>query len=274
MSDISPDTPEAAPEAAPEADSATEGGAVSTPAESGEIDLSTLPQAVQDHIHELREEAKDRRKEHEPYKNAFSAYNEAEQEYLLNMVTTLAVDQKTGAEAMMGLAERMLGIEKAAEAAADDPELQEEAKDAGMTEEQYREMVRQEMQQEQMFAQIEAETRAVGFEPGTAEANKLWDLAVALDEDDLSKVAPIVRQHLGLPEPEGAPEAETKEVLQAEDINPEPDTNPVVEFPKTAVAATTGADANSADRPAPPKLDSPEMRDRVARRIAAANQPG
>lgn len=270
-----PDSPAEGQVIDPPADApqpATEGGDPQ-PTESGEIDLSTLPQAVQDHIHELREEAKDRRKEHEPYKNAFSAYNEAEKEYLLNMVTTLAVDQETGAKAMHELSQRMLGIEEAAEELQSD-EAVEEAKQQGMSEDDYRNMVRQELEQERMFAQIEAETRAVGFEPGTAEANKLWDLAVALDEDDLSKVAPIARQALGLPEPENAeaqpaPEAEGQ-VLQAKDVNPEP----APEFPKTAAVAATGADANPAERPTPPKLDSQEMRDRVARRIAQSNQPG
>lgn len=264
------ESPEAGEVIAPPADApepTTEGGADSQPAEGGELDITTLPQAAQDYIHELREEAKDRRKEHEPYKNAFSAYNEAEQEYLLNMVTTLAVDQETGAKAMKELSHRMLGIEEAAEEAANDPALQEEAAKEGLTEEQYRQVVREEMQQEAMFAQIEAETIAVGFTPGTAEANKLWDLAVALGEDDLSKVAPIARQALGLPEPEAA---EEKEVLQAADINPAP----AESFPANA-ASNAGSDGtNATEKSTPHPIGSPELRDQVTRRIEAANQPG
>lgn len=239
--------------------------------ESEQVDIESLPQAAQDYIHELREEAKDRRKENEPYKNAFSAYNEAEQEYLLNLVTTLAVDQEAGAKVMHELSSQLLGIEEAGEAVLEDPEVQKEAEDAGLSREELVQAVRAEIEQEKMFASIEAETKAVGFEPGTEEAGLLWDLAVALDEMDLSKVAPIARQRLGIDEPaaeeaEAAPE-EPKEVLQAEDVNP-------VEYPKTAVANQGTAGTNAEDRPTPPKLGSDELDDRVRRRIEAMSQPG
>jgi len=262
MDEVTPEAPEA-PEAAP----ATEGGPVSAPVESGEFEIAALPQGAQDYIRELREEARDGRKAHEPYKNAFSAFNEAEQEYLLNMVTTVGVDQDAGAQIMHDLSTKMLGIEKEAEATVEDPVVTEAAEEAGMTREELTATVRAEMQQEQMFAAIEAETRAVGFDPGSKEAGELWDMAVALDELDLAKLAPLYRQAKGLDPQE--PEAE-KEVLQAEDINPS-----TAEFPATAAATGGGTgDSNAGEQQTIHKIGSPELRAQVLRRIEESNTPG
>lgn len=263
--EVTPETPEDAPVA-------EELVATETPAEETkpeEVDISSLPQAVQDHIHELREENKDRRKENEPFKHAFSAYNQAEQEYLLNLITTLAVDQETGAKAMRDLSSQLLGIEEAGEAVLEDADIQEEAAEAGLSREELVAAVRAEIEQEKMFASIEAETKAVGFEPGTEEAGLLWDLAVALDEMDLSKVAPIARQRLGIDEPADETPEEPKETLKAEDINPEPK-----EFPKTAVVNQGTSGTNHEDRKPPPALGSDELDDRVRRRIQEMSDAG
>lgn len=268
MSDITPDAP-ATPEAIPAEPEVAPDAAPA--AEEGTVDISTLPPEVQKYIHELRDENRDRRKEHEPFKNAFSAYNEAEREYLLNMVTTLAVDQEQGAKVMQELSNQLLGIEQAAQETLDDPVVQEEAAAAGMTKEELVAMVRQEMEQEQMFAAIEAETRSVGFEPGTDEAAKLWDMAVALNEMDLSKVAPLVRQHLGLPEPEGE---KNEDVLQAKDINPAPEPDRTVEFPKSGEIPQGSGGTNHEERKPPPPLGSQELNEQVRRRIESMSTPG
>ncbi len=264
-----PEAPDVAPVAEPaDAEPTTEGGAAeSQPAEGGELDISTLPQQAQEYIHELRDENRDKRKAHEPYKNAFSAYNEAEQEYLLNMVTTLAVDQESGAQAMLELSQKMLGIEQAAEETVADPQIQQAATEQGMTREELVSTVQQTMEQEKLYAAIEAETIAVGFDPKTVEAGELWDMAVALDEMELAKVAPLYRQFKGIPEPEA------KEPLKAADVNPEPEPDPSA-FPVTA-AANGGSDGtNAEDRQVPHAIGSQELRDQVLRRIAASDSPG
>lgn len=264
MSDISPDAPEAeVPAEVP--DPSTEGGATeSQPGEGEKVDIATLPKAAQDYIQELRDENRDRRKANEPYKKAFSEYNESENDYLLNLITTIAGDTEAngrpGAKAMVALGERMQGIEAEAEAAVVDPDVQEKAAEAGMTKDDLVAMVRQEMNQEKMFADIEAETVALGFTPGTPEASKLWDTAVALDEEDLSKVAPLVRTALGLDDPV-APEPE-----------PEPKTSAV--FPATVASNTNSGDTNSGEKTTPHKIGSDELRAQVLRRIEAANKPG
>ena len=81
------------------------------PEESSEVSIDDLPENIQGYIPELREEAKDRRKAHAPYKEAFKDYNDSEKEYLLNLVTTLSEDQATGANAMKELAQHLLGEE-------------------------------------------------------------------------------------------------------------------------------------------------------------------
>lgn len=262
MSDVSP---EAAPEAAPaevpggEGESQDAGPAPEAGQGAAELDISQLPEQAQEYIRELREEAKGYRKQYEPFKNAFSHFNEAEQEYLVNMVDQLGVNQDTGAQAMLDLSQRLLGIEAAAEEAANDPEAIQEAEDAGMTEEQYRAMVREELQQEQLLAQVEAETRAVGFDPESKEAQVLWDMAVSLNETDLTKVAPLVRQHLGLPDPENA-EAQP---------DPEPEA-PATERWPVNVGASGNGDTNAEDREPPPAIGSDALRERVRRRLEAS----
>jgi len=256
------DTPDvAAPDSAPaDADvSDDQGGPESpTPTGGGDVDLASLPAEAQAYIKELREEARDRRKAHEPYKDAFSEYNDSEKEYLLNMVTTLSADQEAGAQTMLELANRMLGVEAVAEEAVD-PEAIEEAKEAGMSEKEYRELVREEVNNERMVLEVKSETQELGIDPESEEAYKLWDLATRLDMDDLSKVLPIYNQMNGIV-PEGAGEEAAAEE--------EP------EFPKTAAVPASTGGANTEDRKAPPKVGSAEMREKVRARIEAANTPG
>lgn len=262
-------TPDAAPEAAPEAAPAEAAPDPSVQPEavaegSGELDIASLPPQAQEYIRELREEAKGGRKAHEPFKAAFSHFNEAEQEYLLNMVDTLGTNQDVGAQAMLELSQRMLGIEQQAEAAAEDSDLQEEAAAEGLSEDQYRELVRQEMQREQDIARVEAETEAVGFDPASDEAEMLWDLAIALKEPDLSVVAPILRQKLGLPEPD-APAEEPAQIEEAA---------PAREYPITATAPVGTAGTNAEPQGEIPALGSDALRERVLRRINASGEPG
>lgn len=253
MSEDTP-APEATPEPAPEAQPETP---ESAPAEGGEFNISDLPPQAQEYIHELREEAKSRRKEHEPYKQAFKHFNEEEQAYLLNLVDVLGVDEKAGAEAMQQLSGQLLGIDQAAEEIKDDPEIQEQAKVEGITPEQVEQIIAQKQQEAKLIAQVEAETKALGFEPGTQEAQTLWDLSLALKQPDLSKVAPLARQHLGIEDPEATP-------------TPEPSAE---EFPIPVTTQGSPTDAPSEGAPHP-ALGSQELRERVARKMQAATQPG
>ena len=252
-----PDVP-SAPDSAPAGSdvSDNQGGSQSpTPPEGGDstVDIASLPAEAQAYIKELREESRDRRKAYEPYKDAFSEYNDSEKDYLLSMVTTLSTDQEAGANTMLELANRMLGVETAAEEAVA-PEAIEEAKEAGMSEQDYRELVREEVNNERLVLEVKAETQELGIDPDSEEAYKLWDLATRLDMDDLTKVLPIYNQMNGI----------TPEVASAA----------APEFPKTAAVPASTGGANAEDRQAPPKVGSPEMRERVRARIEAANTPG
>ena len=271
MNDVSPgDTGEAQPASTPDAAPVAEPGeqvagdqpGVSSESDgAGEVDIASLPPSAQEYIRGLREEAKAGRKTHEPYKKAFESFNEAEQEYLLNMVDTLGVNQEVGARAMQTLSNQLLGIEAEAEAVAADPVVQEEAAAAGLTPIEVQEMIRTEREQEIAIAGVEAETRELGFEPGTPESLKLWDLAYALEETDLSKVAPLVHQYFGT-----AP-AESEAAAA-------PAPEPAPEFPVTAGSNAGVGDSNAGDPQPIPKIGSPEMRERVRRRIEAGSQPG
>ena len=261
MSDSTPDAvAEATPETAPAPEPTTEGGppVSPAPAEGGELDITTLPEQAQEYIKELREESRDRRKAYDPYKMAFAGYNDAEKEYLLEMVGTLSSDQEAGGKQMLDLAQRMLGIEQAAEAVEADPAVQEEAAKAGLTGEEVARMVKEQVEQERMIIEVEEETRALGIDPSTEDALALWDLASRLEIDDLSKVLAI-QQTMNGEAP--APAAE-----------PEP--APAAEFPATAaVPASTGG--GNAEEPGPiAKLGSDELRAKVQARIAAASTPG
>jgi hypothetical protein len=220
---------------------------------------STLPRSLPPNK-ELREEAKANRKAKEPFK-VFEHFNQAEQEYLLNMVDTLGVNQEAGAQAMLDLGQKLLGIEAAAEEAVT-PEAIEEAKEHGFDEDQYRQMVREEMEQQQQVAAIYAETEAAGFDPESEEAALLWDLAVTLNEPDLAKVAPIVRERLGLE----APVVE-EPVVEVEE-------EPAAVFPRTPAIPTGTGGTNAEATPEPPALGSDELRERVARRIRESFEPG
>lgn len=275
MSDASPgepgvpaavSSPEAADVAVPGEQAAGDQPGVPGEADSGgELDIATLPTQAQEYIRELREEAKAGRKAHQPYKQAFEHFNQAEQEYLLNMVDTLGVNQDVGAQAMRDLSSQLLGIEAEVAEVSADAGVEEAAEEAGLTPAQVQEMIRSEREQEIAIAGVEAETKALGFTPGSPESLKLWDLAYALDETDLSKVAPLVHQYFGTEPAPAEGEAATA---------PEPDPEPAPEFPVTAAANVGVGDSNPSAPEAIPALNSPEMRERVLRRIEAHGQPG
>ena len=257
MSDVSPEaTPEAAPatEGAPDVSPTPEGGS--------ELDIATLPAEAQDYIRELRDEARDRRKTHEPYKNAFENYNDAEKEYLLSMVDTLATDQEAGAQTMLDLAQRMLGIENA-EAEVTTPEAVAEAVESGMSEQDYRTMVREEVEQERLVVEVKAETQALGIDPNSDEAYRLWDLASRLELDDLGQVLKIYNQM-----------SDGEDIGTIAEPEPEPVLSPEPEFPVTAgIPASTGG-ANAEDRGPAAYVGSAELRAKVQARIAASSTPG
>ena len=262
------ETPDAPPEVAQEAAPPTEGAPEVSPApeEGGDFDIATLPEQAQNYIKELREENRDRRKAHDPYKIAFSGYTDGEKEYLLDMVDTLGVDQTAGGQKMLDLAQRMLGIEVAAEETVADAEVQEEAAAAGLSPEEVAVIVKEQVEQERLILEVQHETKELGIDPNSEEAYKLWDLAHRLQLDDLSKVLEISNQMNGI-----VPEAPAEEAA--------PETGIVsdgrqAEFPVTA-GVQTGSGGTNADEKAPiPALGSDELRARVLRRIEEASVPG
>lgn len=232
---------------------------------AAELDIASLPEQAQEYIKELREEAKGYRKTYEPFKKAFQHYNESEQQYLLNMVDVLGTDQDAGAQAMLTLSQQLLGIEQAGEAAAVDPEVQQAAEDMNLTPEAIRQIIREEQQadrqkveEDALIAEVEAEAREIGLEPGSEDYYKVLNVAVAMEEEDLAKVAGM----LGL--------AKTAQPEPA----PEPEPEPASEYPVTASVSQGTAGVNAEERQPPPPIGSDALRERVLRRINASDQPG
>ena len=263
MSEESPDVPEAPAEAGAGEQAAPDQPDVQEAGDSGgELDIAALPPQAQEYIRELREEAKSHRKAAEPLKHALSHFNQAEQEYLIGMVDKLGTDQDVGAQAMLNLSQKLLGIEAAAEEAASDPEAIAEAEASGISEQEYRQIVKEEMENEQRIASIVEETKAAGFDPDEDEegAEMLWSMALALGEDDLASLAPLVRQRLGRDEPAGEAAPAVEEA-------------PAAQFPVTAGINSGVADTNPETQREVPRLDSQELRDRVTRKLQGTS-PG
>lgn len=223
----------------------------------GEVDISTLPPAVQSYIKDLREEARDRRKALEPFKQVFDQYNARETDILLTMVNDLAVDQTAGATTMLNFAKQLLGedVTKEEVQAVSDA-VEEEAEKSGLTPEEVQQMIKQQSDQERLIAQVHEQTKALGFDPASEQAHKLWDMAISLQEEDLTKVAPLVHQYFGT-QPETEEEAE-----------PEP--KPAGRFPAVAGRGGSGETGLPEEPATPPPVKSDQMRARVMERLKAS----
>ena len=200
------------------------------PEESSEVSIDDLPENIKDYIHELREEAKDRRKAHEPYKEAFKDYNDSEKEYLLDLVTTLSTDQEAGAHTMKQLAQHLLGEEVTMEEESVTPEVDTEESSLYSSDD-IAVLVQEEIEKERMVQDVYEQSRALGFEPESPECEVLWDLALTpAINGDLEKAAELARAYLGDKAPAN------------------PNAEPVVEqqtlFPASATAAGTGTVAD------------------------------
>jgi len=229
------------------------------PAEQSEsVDIDSLPDNIKSYITELREEAKDRRKTHEPYKDAFQYYNDAEKNYLLKVVETVGTDQEVGAKAMKELAQHLLG-----EADAPEEATQEEVSIPEVTEEQeliaaseIDTIVQNEIRKDKMVQQVHEESRSLGFEPNTPECKVLWDLALtpALN-GDLQKAAELARAYLG----DKAPADPNAEIVPQQETL----------FPASATATGSGTVADIEGENTPPAIKSDAMRDKVLARLNA-----
>ena len=227
------------------------------PEESSEVSIDDLPENIQGYIHELREEAKDRRKAHEPYKEAFKDYNDSEKEYLLNLVTTLSEDQATGANAMKELAQHLLGEEPQVEQS-DELEVHNDIdipESDLVSSENIAALVQEEIEKERMVQDVYEKSRELGFEPESPECEVLWDLALTpAINGDLEKAAELARAYLG----DKAPAKP----------NTEPDVEQQTLFPASAAATGTGtvADIDPQDIPS---IRSDSMREKVLARLKA-----
>ena len=226
--------------------------------QSESVDIDSLPDNIKNYITELREEAKDRRKTHEPYKDAFQYYNDAEKNYLLKVVEAVGTDQEVGAKAMKELAEHLLGETDAPKAEAQEevriPEAPEENELVAASE--IDAIVQKEIRKDKMVQQVHEESRSLGFEPNTPECKVLWDIALtpALN-GDLKKAAELARAYLGDKAP-ADPNAEV--VLEQETL-----------FPASATATGTGTVADIEGENPPPAIKSDAMRDKVLARLNA-----
>jgi len=136
--------------------------------------------------------------------------------------------------------------------------IEEGAEDEGYTEADLSRLVQAELERERSISQTHEATRALGFEPGTKEAQKLWALAIELEEPDLGKIAPLVKQYFGIEDTAPEPEAE-----------PEVDEDRRALFPKSAVAAAGNGGTNIPAEQSTPAIKSDAMRQRILDRIKA-----
>jgi len=218
-----------------------------------DVDVDSLPENIKEYIHELREEAKDRRKAHEPYKEAFKDYNDAEKEYLLNMVNTLSTNQPAGATAMKQLAQHLLGENTTPEPEPEVSTSEVEESELIATSE-VSDLVQEELRKEKMVQGVHAESRALGFEPNTPECKIMWDLALTpAINGDLVKAAELARAYLGDDAPPNplAPKEET----------------PSTEFPTSATISGSGAITADLEQREVPSIKSDAMRDKVLARL-------
>ena len=251
--DTAPEAPEAAePEAPP--------GDLPPKEDEGQVDIATLPPAVQEYIKDLREESRDRRKAMEPFNAVFDQFNKREQEILLGLVNDLGRDQTAGATNMKRFAQSLLGEDATeAEVKAVAEEVEEEAERTGLSPEEVQKMIKEQTEQERMIDEVHKQTAALGFDPKSEQAHKLWDMAISLQEQDLSKVAPLVHQYFGT-----TPEAEEEEP------EPEPEERPAGRFPATAGRGGSGETGLPEEKAAPPPVKSDQMRARVMERLRAS----
>jgi hypothetical protein len=223
--------------------------------ESAEVNVDELPDNIKDYIYELREEAKDRRKTHEPYKEAFKDYNDSEKEYLLDLVTTLSSDQEVGANAMKELAQHLLGEEPVMDQP-DELEVQDKInipESDLVSSDNIATLVQEELEKERLVQDVYEKSRALGFEPESPECEVLWDLALTpAINGDLEKAAELARAYLGDKAPAN------------------PNAQPVAEqqtlFPASATAAGTGTVADIEPQEVP-NIKSDSMRDKVLARL-------
>ena len=222
------------------------------PKQESNINIDELPDNIQEYIHELREESKDRRKTYEPYKEAFKEYNDAEKDYLLQLVTTLSTDSTTGATAMKQLAEHLLG-EVPEEETMEVPTNEAEESELIATSE-VSDIVQEALQKEKMIQSVHAESRALGFEPDTPACKVLWDLALTPSiNGDLVKAAELARAYLGDDAPLNpmAPQVEKEPTL----------------FPSSTAVSGSGIVTADIDAAEIPTVRSDAMRDKVLARL-------
>ena len=230
------------------------------PVVNEEVNIDELPENIREYIGELREEAKDRRKTHEPYKEAFQHYNEAERDYLLKLVNAVATDQEVGARAMKQLAEHLLGETdeqpEAKTVSNDQLTLDIPEEEELISASEIDTIVQEQIRKQDMIKDVHEKSRALGFEPNTPECKVMWDIALtpALN-GDLEKAAELARAYLG----DGAPPDPNAEVEEA----------PAKEFPTSATISGSGAITADMEQQEIPSIKSDAMRDKVLARLHA-----
>lgn len=239
--------------------------------ESAELDIASLPDKAQTYIHELREESKSRRLEHEQFKKVFDTFTPDETEYLLDIIAPLGGDDdsmKIGAEKLRGLADQILGPLDEPAPAEDKPSMGVETEDklsSGLTESEIRDIVSGQTQQDKDIARIHKQTEDLGFELGTDGQKALWDLAVSpAINGDLTKAAAALDAIYPELMPDGYGDSSDEQAPEAEAEEDKPS-----RFPASAPASGAGKTAEPKEETSIPKLGSDELRARVRARMDA-----
>jgi len=187
----------AAPEPAPAPEPAAAPAPAAAAPTTEEVDLSTLPQPVQDLIKSVREEAATHRVKHVPFRDAFDGLTEGEVELILGMVGTLKTDGMAGAMQMRDLSFDMLGDKFDEDAPWDAEELAEELGDLAeeqgeaLTMEQVQEAIdaakaeaAEEAALDAIEAQIISDAEALGYSSETPESTTLIEYLFQIAADE------------------------------------------------------------------------------------------
>lgn len=177
-----PATESVAPPAEPPS---TPDGAVTVPEPDDYSDLAGLDPKWAKEVKSLRKEAAERRVTHKPYEEAFKPYSDEERQVWLGLAQLTASDPKAGAKAFRDLAEALEEGLEPAEAAAEagipapdeDKPLTKKELDAYMAKQ------KQELAVDTAAAQIEAQAKAAGYEPGSKGYKLLLTRAIELNYD-------------------------------------------------------------------------------------------
>lgn len=220
------------------------------------------------YVEKLRDENAKWRTKVRHYEGAFNGFNEGEQEYLLEVITTLSDDQEVGAMQLRNIAQNLLGdkflegiegvgpveaVEEEEEGkdgtVADKPktgeltaeELQRILDERDATKEQTAAERQRAAEEEAMIEEVFSEIEAAGFERGTEAFQTALSLGASMAQSGkdvvFADIAPKIRAFHDIPEP--AVEGDTPDAAVEKAVDADVDGSGKV-FAKTATAGGAG----------------------------------